>query len=160
MNPRPSWMFAMMAWLALLAGCATAERYTDKPMIQRDAHTSYAIDESPTGFVLYVYYSRYQFIPESAAVDQAATSEMLSLAYEIAEQRGKKIEPINEQRIRKSMGRNGFTGITSWSGMVPTTFVGGGEAPPRGPDPTPVCSSAALPNKTQQPTGAPSGAGG
>lgn len=35
------------------------------------------------------------------------------LAWEVAEKKGRKIDPINEQRIRISMGRNGFSGITS-----------------------------------------------
>lgn len=112
-----------LASLVVSAACATAERYTDKPMTQRDNHSSFAVDDTPSGFVLYLWYERYQFIPESSAVDQAATSQLLSLAHEIAEQRGKKIEPLNEQRMRKSMGRNGFTGITSWSGMIPATYL-------------------------------------
>lgn len=115
----------MLAFASLLlsVACATAERFTDKPMTQRDSHSSFAVDETPLGFILYLYYERYQFIPESSAVDQVATSQLLSLAHEIAEQRGKKIEPLNEQRMRKSMGRNGFTGITSWSGMIHATYL-------------------------------------
>ena len=123
MSNSSSWLLPVLLVVASLSGCATADRYTDKPMIPHDAHTSYAIDETTAGFVLYVWYERFQFIPESTAVDQAATSQMLALAHEIADSRGKKIEPINEQRIRKCMGRNGVTGITSWSGTVPATFV-------------------------------------
>ena len=109
--------------LIVLTACATATRYTDKPMIARGDHLSYAIDETSDGFVLYATYRRFQFIPESAAVDAAATSEMLALAHELAEERGRRLEPINEQRIRKSMGRNGLSGITSWSGTVTVTYV-------------------------------------
>ena len=133
--------------LLFATACATAERYTDKPMTKRDDHTSYAIDETPSGFVLYVWYERYQFIPESAAVDQSATSQMLSLAHEIAEQRGKRIEPLNEQRIRKSMGRNGFTGITSWSGTVPATYVVDRDPPRPRVDSAPLCYVRWVPNK-------------
>lgn len=158
MHTRPTGL-ALMTGLALLTSCATAERFTGKPMVQRDAHTSYAVDDATTGFVLYVYYSRFQFFPESAAVDQAATSQLLSLAHEIAGQLGKPIEPINEQQIRKSMGRNIFTGITSWSGMVPATFTKVDEAPTGRLDPPQARSSAAPPNKLQMPNGAPSGAG-
>ena len=119
-----------LSWglLALLGSCATAEKFTALPMMQRDNHTSYADEETSSGFTLFVNYSRYQHIPESNAVDQAATSQMLALAYEVAEQRGRKIERVNEQRIRKSMGRNAFSGITSWSGMVPVVYVD--ETPP------------------------------
>ena len=118
-----AWTIVVLLSCASLTGCATADSYTDKPMVEYDSHTSYAVDDTDAGFVLYVRYSRYQFIPESSAVDQAATSQMLSIAHEIADKRTRPIEPINEQRIKKSMGRNGFTGITSWSGMVPATYV-------------------------------------
>jgi len=83
---------------------------------------------------------------------------MLSLAHELAEQRGKKLEPINEQRIRKSMGRNGVTGITSWSGMVPATYAADSDASTHRRDPEPVCLLLAMPNKPQQRTSAQSGA--
>jgi hypothetical protein len=45
------------------------------------------------------------------------------VAHDIAENRGKKIQPINEQRIRLSFGRNGFTGITSCSATAPADFA-------------------------------------
>ena len=101
-----------------VSGCATPDRYIDEPMIRMDKDTEYFVEDFDGGFILTVEYSRFQFIPESDAVDKAANSRMLSLAYEIAEQRGKTIKPVNEQRIRKSMGRNGITGITSWAGTV------------------------------------------
>lgn len=74
--------------------------------------------------MLYVTCERYQFVPSYGALDSAATSELLSLAHEIAEERGRHLASINEQRIRKSMGRNGVTGITSWSGMLKVKFDG------------------------------------
>jgi hypothetical protein len=101
-----------------LNGCATPVSYTTAPMTKLDQHTEYVVDEFDGGFSLTIYYSRYQFIPESDAVDAAAETQLTSLAYEIADRRNKKIQPINEQRIRKSMGRNGVSGITSWSGTV------------------------------------------
>ena len=39
------------------------------------------------------------------------------------EARGRKIQPVNEQRIRLSMGRDGFTGITSCSATAPVDFA-------------------------------------
>lgn len=82
-------------------------------MMLYDKDTEYAVEEKPAGFSLTVYYSRYQFIPESSAVATACKSTLTSLAWELAEKRGKQISPINEQRIRISMGRNGLSGITS-----------------------------------------------
>jgi hypothetical protein len=40
-------------------------------------------------------------------------SALTAIGWEVADNRGVNIEPINEQRIRISMGRNGVTGITS-----------------------------------------------
>lgn len=85
-------------------------------MTPYDKDTEYAVEERLEGFALTVYYSRYQFIPESDAVATACKSALTSLAWELAEKRGKPIEPINEQRIRISMGRNGLSGITSCQG--------------------------------------------
>jgi hypothetical protein len=114
---------ALLSVLVLLAGCATATRFTDRPMTKRGPHTEYAVEDTQAGFKLYVTYRRYQFIPESSAVNEARTSELLSLAHDIVAERGKALQPINEQRIRKSMGRNGVTGINSWSGMVTVVYA-------------------------------------
>lgn len=97
----------------LLGACATPVSHTNAPMATYDKDTVYAVEDRPDGFGLTVFYSRYQFIPESSAVATACKSALTSLAWEIAERRGKKIDPVNEQRIRISMGRNGVTGITS-----------------------------------------------
>jgi hypothetical protein len=48
----------------------------------------------------------------------ACKSILLNIAYEYAEKKGRKIKPINEQRIRISAGRDGFAGITSSSATV------------------------------------------
>jgi hypothetical protein len=107
----------------LLAGCATPVRYTDKPLTRYDKTTNYRVDERPDGFTVFVEYERYQFIPESSAVATACRSMLTSLAHETAEARRRKIQPLNEQRIRLSMGRNGVTGITSCSATVPVDFA-------------------------------------
>ena len=93
--------------------CATPVSYTNIPMSTYDKDTEYAVENSANGFGLTVYYSRYQFIPESSAVATACKSMLTSIAWEVAERQGKKISPVNEQRIRISMGRNGISGITS-----------------------------------------------
>jgi hypothetical protein len=108
---------------ALLASCATPVSYTNKPLAQYDKDTEYAVEERPDGFALTVYYSRYQLIPESAAVATACKSALTSIAWDIAEKRGKKIAPINEQRIRLSMGRNGLSGVTSCSASAPIDWL-------------------------------------
>ncbi len=101
-----------------LCSCATPVGYTEKPLAIYDKNTSYRVDDHNDGFTVTMYYSRYQFIPESNAVLVSAKSNLTAICYEISDSRGKDIQPINEQRIKMSMGRNGLTGITSWTGSV------------------------------------------
>lgn len=87
-------------------------------MLTYDKDTEYSMSDRVNGFDLTVNYSRYQFIPESSAVAVACKSALTSLAHELADKKGRKIKPLNEQRIRISMGRNGLTGITSCSAQA------------------------------------------
>jgi hypothetical protein len=119
MRPQTNKLLLMLSAAGIiLSGCATPMRYTERPMIQYDRDTEYAIEERQDGFTITIYYSRYQFIPESSAVASACRSALTSLAYDHADRTKRKIEPINEQRVRLSMGRNGFTGITSCSAQA------------------------------------------
>lgn len=101
-----------------LGACATPVSHTNAPLSTYDKDTEYGIEERADGFVVTVYYSRYQFIPESDAVATACKSALTSIAWDVAEHKGNQIEPINEQRIRISMGRNGLSGITSCQASV------------------------------------------
>jgi len=96
-----------------VSACATPVSHTNIPVSTYDKNTEYGIEERPTGFGITVYYSRYQFIPESDAVATACKSQLTSIAWEHSDKVGKPIKQINEQRIRISMGRNGLSGITS-----------------------------------------------
>ena len=102
----------------LLIGCATPVRHINIPLASYDKNTKYGVEDNSDGFNITVFYSRYQFIPESDAVATACKSILTSIAWEIAEKKEKKILPINEQIIRLSMGRNGLTGITSCQASV------------------------------------------
>jgi hypothetical protein len=106
-------LLVVLMVLFSLAACATPVSHTNIPLSTYDKDTEYGIEEREDGFSITVYYSRYQFIPESDAVATACKSQLTAIAWEEADKRGRKIEPINEQRIRISMGRNGFSGITS-----------------------------------------------
>lgn len=99
--------------LALLSSCATPVSHTNLPLSTYDKDTEYGIENRDNGFAITVFYSRYQFIPESDANATACKSQLTAIAWEHSENVGKKIKPINEQRIRISMGRNGLSGITS-----------------------------------------------
>ena len=103
---------------ALLSACATPVSHTSVPLSSYDKNTEYGLEDRPDGFEITVYYSRYQFIPESDAVATACKSALTSIAWEVADKKGKQIEQINEQRIKISMGRNGISGITSCQAFV------------------------------------------
>jgi hypothetical protein len=96
-----------------VVGCATPVSHTNIPLSTYDKDTEYGIEERDDGFAITVYYSRYQFIPESDAVATACKSQLTAIAWDHSDNVGKEIETINVQRIRISMGRNGITGITS-----------------------------------------------
>jgi len=97
----------------LLSSCATPVSHINIPLHTYDKDTEYGVEQNDDGFSIVLYYSRYQFIPESSAVATACKSNITAIAYEYADSKKKEIEPINEQRIKISMGRNGFSGITS-----------------------------------------------
>ncbi len=105
-------------YLTLLTGCATAVRQSEAPLSQYDKNTKYGVEPRPDGFGMSVYYSRYQFIPESDAVATACKQQVTAIAFEHAEKLGKEIQPVNEQAVRISMGRNGLSGITSCSAFA------------------------------------------
>jgi hypothetical protein len=110
--------FLAILAVLLVSSCATAVRQSEAPLSQYDKNTKYGIESRPDGFGISVYYSRYQFIPESDAVAMACKQALTSIAFEQAEKQGKEINPINEQAIRLSMGRNGMSGITSCSAFA------------------------------------------
>jgi hypothetical protein len=105
-------------FLMLAVSCTTTGILTKTPLTKYNKDIKYGIEERPNGFAITLYYSRYQFIPESSALATACKSSLTSIAWDIAEMKGKKIKPINEQRIKLSMGRNGLTGITSCIAMA------------------------------------------
>ncbi len=101
--------------LLILAGCSSPVSRTDIAMTKYDKDTEYGIKETQNGFDIAVLYSRFQIIPESDSVSEACKSQLTSIAWEYSDSVKKPIQEINEQRIRISMGRNGFSGITSCS---------------------------------------------
>tara|TARA_B110000879_G_scaffold120175_1_gene159542 strand:+ start:196 stop:621 length:426 start_codon:yes stop_codon:yes gene_type:complete len=107
-----------LVFLISLAGCATPVSHENIAMQTYDQNTEYSISEHPKGYTITVFYSRYQFIPESDAVATACKAALTSIGWEVADKQGKEIKSINEQRIKVSMGRNGLTGITSCQASV------------------------------------------
>lgn len=113
---------AAIATAMLSAGCATPVAQSTATMTTYDKDTEYAVTPRDDGYTVAVNYSRYQFIPESVAVADACKSVTLVIAHEQAEKAKRKIQPINEQRLMISMGRNGLSGITSCSASVPVQW--------------------------------------
>jgi hypothetical protein len=103
----------LLPLMLIVVGCATPVSHSNIPLSTYDKDTEYGVEDRPDGFAITVYYSRYQFIPESDAVAISCKSALTAIAWEVADRKGRKIDPLNEQRIRISMGRNGVTGITS-----------------------------------------------
>ncbi|WP_428897454.1 hypothetical protein [Parelusimicrobium proximum] len=93
--------------------CATTGSNTDTPLTKYDKNTTYFITDRDTGFGVTVYHSKYQFVPKSNAVAASCKSSLMAIAWQYADDKGKEIEPIEDQWIRVSMDRNGLTGITS-----------------------------------------------
>ena len=106
-------LISSLLFISWLIGCATPVSHMNIPLSSYDKDTEYGIERQENGFGITIYYSRYQFIPESDALATACRSQLTAIAWEYADRVGKQIEPINEQRIRISMGRNGMSGITS-----------------------------------------------
>jgi len=123
-------VLTLLSALATL-GCATPVGYTDKPMQSYDKDTTYRVDDTPSGFVVTVYYSRYQFIPESDVVAAAGKAVLLNIAKDTAKTHGKQVKPLDESRLRWSMGRNGLSGITSWSGNAEFEYSVAPQADPK-----------------------------
>lgn len=109
---------ACLGAILFLSACATPVSHTNIALSTYDKNTEYGIEPRDDGFAITVFYSRYQFVPESDAVAIACKSQLTAIAWEHADNQGKEIQQINEQRIRISMGRNGISGITSCQANV------------------------------------------
>jgi hypothetical protein len=107
--------------LAIILAAALATAACTTPIKQPAG--DYAVAETPDGFTVTVRHSRYQFVPETAAVQQACRAQLLAAAHEVAERKGRRIEQVNEQRIQISTGRNGLTGITSCEASAPVRWA-------------------------------------
>jgi hypothetical protein len=110
-------MIVLVISLGLIS-CTTPMRYTDKPLQPYDRDTQYRIDEIGNGFVITIYYSRFQFYPDITALALTCKSTLTSMAYDYAQKKNRNIKPINEQMIKISTGRNIAARITSCSATV------------------------------------------
>ncbi|MBT2244713.1 hypothetical protein JQK15_14300 [Sphingobium sp. BHU LFT2] len=107
-----------MVCLALLAACTTPADVSQPLAAGGDKNAKFDIKDSATGFTVDLRYSRYQFVPEADALLVACRSIATTRAHEEAKRRGKEIQPIKEQTLRVSTGRNILSGRTSCRAFV------------------------------------------
>lgn len=92
---------------ALAAAACTHPADVSHPLTEvADKNAHFTVKDIPGGLSVEVRYSRYQFVPEASALLVACRSLVTARAYDEAKTRGREIEPINEQTIRVSTGRN------------------------------------------------------
>lgn len=88
----------------------------------RDADAVVVVADTATGFTVDVTYRRYQMIPETNAVLTTCRSTAISRVAEEARNRGREIQPLAEQDVRVSTGRNGLLGFTNCRAFAEATW--------------------------------------
>ncbi|CAN5237940.1 hypothetical protein BH10PSE15_BH10PSE15_04750 [soil metagenome] len=114
-----------MKTLALCLALAACTHPADvsRPLTEiSDKNAKFTVLDTTAGFSVEVRYSRYQFFPESSAVLTACRSLVIARVNDEAKKRGREIDPIDEQNIRVSNGRNEITGRTSCRAFAEATF--------------------------------------
>lgn len=107
---------------AALAGC-THPADVSRPLTEvADKNAHFTVKDTADGFSVEVRYSRYQFVPEASALLVACRSLVTARAYDEAKARGREIEPINEQTIRVSTGRNIIKARTACRAFAEANF--------------------------------------
>ncbi len=114
-----------MVGLALLAACTTPADVSKPLTAGGDKNAKFDVKHTATGFTVDLRYSRYQFIPEADALMAACRSIATTRAYEEAKRRGKEIQPINQQTLRVSTGRNIINARTSCRAFVEAVWKEG-----------------------------------
>lgn len=104
--------------LAFVSAC-TRPADVSKPLSAGgDKNAKFTIKDTANGFTVDLRYSRYQFVPEADALLVACRSIATTRAYEEAKSRGREIQPINEQTLRVSVGRNIINARTACRAFV------------------------------------------
>ena len=108
---------ALSAALALAACTHPAD--VSRPLTEvEDKNAHFEVKDAAAGFTVEARYSRYQFVPETSALITACRQLATARAYDEAKRRGHEIEPINDQTIRVSTGRNIINARTSCRAFV------------------------------------------
>ena len=111
------------AFLSLALAACTHPADVSRPLTEiPDKNAKFIIKDRPGGFSVEARYSRYQFIPETSALITACRQLATARAYDEAKSRGREIEPINEQTVRVSTGRNIVKARTACRAFVEASF--------------------------------------
>lgn len=106
---------------ALMVGC-TAVDYSGGQMRKYDNATSYHVTDLPNGMKIAVRSDKYQFATNPLALKDEGLSALRFIAREQAAQRGRTIQPIRDEDIMYSTGRNVLLGTTTWSATAIVLF--------------------------------------
>ena len=112
----------VVAW-ALSAGCSSAPSEDTTTFPPQETGEFHILEEGPGGFTLAVNYRRYQFVPDSAVVANACRTSLTVIARELADLRGHKLQPIDEQSMQLTVGLDNATSMTTCSATIPVKFV-------------------------------------
>lgn len=105
-----------------LAACTTPADVSRPLTEAADKNADFTVRDTPSGFTVEVKYSRYQMIPQTDALLATCRSLVTARAYDEAKLRGGEIQPINEQAVRVSTGRNIVNGRTACNAFAEATW--------------------------------------
>ena len=114
--------FFVLLCISVLAACTTPADVSVPLGAGGDKNAKFSIKDTAQGFTVDLRYSRYQFVPEADALLVACKSIATNRAYEEAKLRGKEIQPINEQNLRVSVGRNIISARTACRALVDAVY--------------------------------------
>jgi hypothetical protein len=118
------WITVIMATGIFASGCSTAPRNSDYTRL--NAETAYLVVPGAKGFELRIQHEKTQYAPDMAGLSVSCKSALLSLAYDLADQRKRKIQAINEQRIKLTTNRyiEAGKGTSFCEASVPVEWIG------------------------------------
>jgi hypothetical protein len=99
---------ATCAMACLLASCLDfipAERTSDKEYTVYDKRTSFAIQEEADGFTVHSFTEVREFVMNEEDLIKMAKANTMAIAFKYAEEQGRDLQPINEQRFTFNVGQ-------------------------------------------------------
>lgn len=88
-----------------------------------DDEATYKVESQAGGFRISSTYSRPALVNDGEAVLSACKKGLIATAHDYAHSYGRTIQPLEEQRIRVRMNRNGTTGMTNCEASVPVVWA-------------------------------------